>query len=99
MAHSNEHQRIFKQYLLGELDEDQLRWLEARIFIDDGLFEELLIIEDELIDEYLSGMLSASQEVRFKNYYLATTKRYFKLCFAKVFRRYIARSYRNKKTN
>ena len=48
-----ETQTELKHYLVRPLA-DQSAAVEEKLLIDEKLFEELLILEDEMIDEYLS---------------------------------------------
>jgi hypothetical protein len=49
-----------RQYLLGALTPEERQQVEVRLLIDDEFHEQVSIIEDELIDEYLYGELSES---------------------------------------
>jgi hypothetical protein len=57
-----------RAFLLGELPHDEAERLEHSLLSDDSLYELLLAIEEELIDEYLSGTLSGSQASSFLQY-------------------------------
>jgi hypothetical protein len=48
-----------RAYLLGLLSVEEATRLEEGYFAEDGVFEELLLAEDDLIDEYLDERLSA----------------------------------------
>lgn len=63
--------------------------LEERILSDDGFYEELLIAEDELIDQYLLGALSEAEQHSFVSHFLITEERREKLRFAKTLRKYL----------
>src|SRR5437867_10404414 len=64
------------QYLLGELRDDEERArFEQRLLADEKLYEELLIAEDELMEAYLSGELSAGDKARFEEPFLASPRR------------------------
>ncbi len=63
--------------------------LEERLMSDKGFYEELLIVEDELIDEYLEGDLSASERESFENHFLLTPERQHKVRFGRALNRYI----------
>jgi hypothetical protein len=73
----NEHtdNRILaRRYLLGVLSDDEVARLEERYFSDDGLFEEIEIAEDELVDAYVRGKLTDGDRERFEKG-LATSER------------------------
>jgi anti-sigma factor RsiW len=84
-----EDQRSLKQYLLGQLSQEEQRQLEVRLLNDQQFLVELLMAEDELIDEYLDGSLSEQDREKFEQHFLATTERREKLTFAKALRRYV----------
>ncbi|HVG34293.1 MAG TPA: CHAT domain-containing protein [Pyrinomonadaceae bacterium] len=86
-----ENQKHIKHYLLGELSqEDQQRQFEEKLLTDDLLFEELLIAEDDLIDNYLSRRLTEKEKENFENYFLSTDERQRKLRFARALKKYVS---------
>jgi CHAT domain-containing protein len=91
MTLSTEEQGSIKQYLLGELaPENRRQELEERILTDDEFFEEILVAEDELTDQYLDGALTDRERERFENHFLSTPERRQKLNFARAMKRYIS---------
>src|SRR5512133_1460235 len=50
-----------RRFILGDLDDDARRALEAEALENDELFETIESVEDELIEEFLSGTLPASE--------------------------------------
>ncbi|HEX8087563.1 MAG TPA: hypothetical protein VF762_01845 [Blastocatellia bacterium] len=68
-----------KRYLLGELSEQERDQVIDRLMTDSDYFDELLIQEDDLIDEYIYGRLSRAEEDRFKNFFLLAPERREKL--------------------
>ena len=90
MKQQIEDQRIIKQYLLGELDQDKQRHFEERLLTEDECLEELSAAEDELTDEYVAGALSAHERERFERHFLSTPERHRQLKFARSLKRYIA---------
>src|SRR5205085_3167814 len=86
-----EDQRFLKSYLLGELSkEDDRRHLEERLLTDEAFFEELLITEDELIDDYLKNALTDEEKRRFEDFFLLTSERQQKLRFVKALKKYVS---------
>jgi len=83
-------QEAFKQYLLGTLAPDKQQTIEERLLTEITLFDELLIAEDELIDDYLKDLLAPDERAAFDSHFLQTPERYRKLKFAGAFRQYIA---------
>jgi anti-sigma factor RsiW len=62
-------------YLLGKLSDDEQEQIEARLFDDEELHERLRAAADELIDAYLTGALSAEEDRRFNDHFLASPRR------------------------
>jgi hypothetical protein len=79
-----------KKYLLGELAEPEQRDIEQRLMTSNEYFEELLVAEDELVDEYLNGTLSPHEREKFDNHFLCTPERQDKLRFARSLQRYVS---------
>jgi CHAT domain-containing protein len=82
-------QKAIKEYLLGALsDKAERRAIEEKMLLDDGFAEQLLIIEDELIDDYLDGNLDASESERFTEFFLKPPERKRKLRLARNLKKY-----------
>jgi len=86
---TTEEQKQTRQYLLGNLSQENLAELEERLLRDKGFYEELLVAEDELIDEYLADCLSGADRERVESYFLIAPERQQKLRFSRAFRKYI----------
>ena len=78
-----------RRYLLGILPEENLAELEERLLGDKGFYEELLVAEDELIDEYLADRLSGADRECAESYFLIAPERQQKLRFSRAFRKYL----------
>ncbi|HXM36280.1 MAG TPA: hypothetical protein VN920_13895, partial [Pyrinomonadaceae bacterium] len=63
---------------------------EERLLAEDLFYDELLIEEDELVDQYLIGELSAQETESFERHFLCTPGRQQKLRFAGALKKYIA---------
>jgi hypothetical protein len=57
-----------RAFLLGALSNEEAERIEHSLLSDESLYELLLAVEEELIDEYLSGTLSGSQASSFLHY-------------------------------
>ena len=79
-------------YLLGQMVEADLSQVEERLMSGSNLYEELSIIEDELIDQYVRAQLSESDRVDFEKYFLQSPEHQQKLRFARAFSKYIDRA-------
>lgn len=88
---SQEHKAI-RQYLLDLTQHEEQPSVEERLLTDSAFYEELLIAEDELIDEYLAGELSPSEQRNFEGHFPVTAERQQKLRFARALQRYVAES-------
>jgi methionine-rich copper-binding protein CopC len=89
MALNKNDQDTFRDYLLGGLGGDDLEEFEKQLLTDDGVFEELLVAEDELIDQYVGGNLSSDEREVFEKHFLITAERQDELDFARTLRRFV----------
>jgi hypothetical protein len=89
MADHPEEQFSVKDYLLGQLSEQDRRRVEERLLADDNFFEEVSIAEEELTEQYLDGSLGPREAKRFREHFLVTPERRQSLRFAKTLRRYV----------
>ena len=78
-----------KRYLLGTLDADRKSQLEERILSEPDVYEELLVIEEELIDQYVAGSLTGLEQQQFETNFLTTSERQKHLQFARLLKRYV----------
>lgn len=91
MTPTPEVQQRLRRYLLGQLSDDAREEVERDLMSGgDELFQELLIAEDEIIDEYLSGKLDSAERQRFQGHFLATPERHEKLKFGHALSRYLS---------
>jgi hypothetical protein len=73
-----------RQYLLGELSEKEQVEIEDRAFEDQSVLEQILAVEQDLIDDYVSGDIPEENLHRFQNHFLASAERKKKVTFAKT---------------
>ena len=73
-----------RNYLLGTLEADQRSALEERILRDPQVYEELLVAEKELIDQYVAGSLSKLEQHQFETHFLKAAERHKNLRFGQV---------------
>jgi hypothetical protein len=66
MKEEERNHKLIVQYLMGELSEEEKARLEQQYFNDDGLFEQVLAVEGELLDDYARGEMTASERERFE---------------------------------
>lgn len=65
-------QSLIRQYLLGELDEQDREQLEQRVITNPDYKEEVLIMEEELLEDYVNGSLSPRELELVREKYSAT---------------------------
>lgn len=82
---------LIRQYLLGQLAEEQQQAIEQRLLTEDDVFEELEVTEDELFDEYVADELTPVDRKQFEQYFLSTPERRRELKFAAGLHQYVAK--------
>lgn len=80
-------QQTIREYLLGQLPGEQQSNFEERLLTDDDVFQELEIVEDELVDEYLREELTPADRAGFESHFMAAQEHRDKLSFARAFRK------------
>jgi hypothetical protein len=81
-----------RDYLLGLTASGDAAQVEERLLTDDKFYQELLIVEDELVDEYVADQLTDSEIQSFESHFLNTSERREKLRFARNLKKYVARA-------
>lgn len=76
-----------RRYLLGELNDTEREKVEERLFTDSSYNEEALIVEEELLEDYVGGALSDRERELFLKNYLTTPRQRHKLKVAMAFER------------
>lgn len=82
-------QVTIRRYLLGKAVPEEQALLEERLLRDSDFYEELLVAEDELVDQYVANQLPEAEIQSFKTNFLSTPERRQKLGFARSLRRYV----------
>ena len=59
---------------------------------EDSFYEELLLVEEELIDDYVGGQLSLDERQRFEQHFLSIPERHSQLRFAQALSHYVSNS-------
>lgn len=80
----NEQGLKLRQYLLGELNEQERESLAEKYFVEEELFNELLEIENELFDQYVRDELSPIEKKQFASYIQSLPDGNFKLATAQA---------------
>lgn len=81
-------QPTIRRYLLGRLDEAGRGQFEERFVTDPEFREAALIVEEELIDDYLAGLLPADEQADFDARYLSGPRQRQELKLARAVRDY-----------
>ena len=66
MSGDKEDRGLVKQYLLGELTDQERERFEVLMMSDTELFNEMLLVEEDLIEAYVHGRLSGNERQRFE---------------------------------
>jgi len=87
MAQSMNNDGIVRAYLLGRItDETTLEEIEARLFDDEDFCAQMELAEDEIINDYVLGRLSAEDAASFESTLAYDPERRFKLELTKQLR-------------
>jgi anti-sigma-K factor RskA len=74
MALSSNDQTSIRNYILGQLSDDEQQKTEERLMLDDELFEEFETLKGELVDEYRAGGLRQNEREWFESHFLASSE-------------------------
>ena len=85
----NADEQEMRSYLLGTLDSDRRTQLEESFLSTPETYEELLVAEEELIDQYVAGDLSKLEQQQFETNFLITAERRRNLRFGQLLQRYV----------
>lgn len=80
-----------RSYLLGGLDEAGQEEVEMRLLFDAGYVERVSAAQNELVDDYVFGTLSAAERERFEQNFLSTPERLRQLRIARALETYADR--------
>ncbi|MEP7339785.1 MAG: hypothetical protein ABI977_18750 [Acidobacteriota bacterium] len=85
-VNDNPAEREMVSYYLGEMSEAELARFEIRYLADDSLFEQMLMVKQELIDAYVRQHLDAATREKFERHFLATLEGQKEVAFARALR-------------
>lgn len=80
--------KTIRDYLLGDLSNDEREQIELRLLTDRDFIEQLTLFEEELVDEYVRGTLAAGERRKFERSFLSTPEGTEQVRLATVLRRY-----------
>jgi len=78
------------RFLLGQLAEERRAGIEDRMFSDNGFYEHVLAIQEELADDYVLDNLTTDQRVHFEKNFLRSPRRRERVAFATAFTQALA---------
>lgn len=73
-----------RSFLLGRLSEPEQTRLEEELLTDDETFNSLVAVEDDLIDDYVRGELTAAEARLFEQRFLCSEERRARVEFART---------------
>ena len=56
---------LIRRFLLGDVDEEERERIERRFISDHEVYDKIVVLEDELIEDYLEDSLTASDREKF----------------------------------
>lgn len=77
-----------RRFLLGDLSEQEREQVEQRLMSDDDLYQQLLVAEDELIDEYVSDELPEQERAKFSRHFMSVPELRQDVKFAAALRKH-----------
>ncbi len=81
--------QLIRRYLLGQLLSDERAQVEQRFLSDSDFFQEILIGEEDLVDDYIGHQLSDTEIQAFESNFLVTPERRKQLRFAERLAKYL----------
>ena len=84
-------QQDLRLWLLGLLPQEQRESVEQRLITDAHSFDEISVVEEELIDDYLADELSGRERDAFESFFMNSLERERQFKVAKALRSYVER--------
>jgi hypothetical protein len=81
-----------RRYLLGELSDSEREQVEQRLITDGNYKEEVLMVEQELLEDYLAGLLIPQERELFHKNYLSAPLQKQKLRIAQALDKYLVQT-------
>ena len=86
----SEQRKEFRKYFLGFIkSEDELTRIEESLMTSDEYFQDFLIEEEDLIQNYVDGYLAKNEAEAFENFYLNSEDKRKKVKFAQSLREFV----------
>lgn len=71
LKQQSEDEVVLRQYLLGELTQEECSRVEERLFLNSDYFQQLQAAEDDLVDDYVYEELPLIDRERFETHFLS----------------------------
>ncbi|MBS1789320.1 MAG: tetratricopeptide repeat protein [Acidobacteria bacterium] len=84
-----ENDTQLRRYLLDELPEDVQQLIEERLLVDNDYLEQLLIVEEDLIEDYTANRLPPHQQAKYQKLFLASPEGRQKLQISQVLKTHL----------
>lgn len=84
MKELEQQKEVIRQFLLGELNEERRQEVEERLLTDSDYRDETLMIESELVEDYLTEKLPPDDRGNFEKHYLSAPRQQRNLKLTKV---------------
>src|ERR1700704_4316416 len=85
LSHDLGHDDQLVRYLLGLLPGQDAERLDELTVADDEMAWRLRVVENDLVDAYVTGTLTGQRRARFESFYLSSERRRRKVQFARSF--------------
>ena len=85
LSHEPGHDDQLVRYLLGLLPDEDAERIDEMNLADHQIAWRLRVVEDDLVDAYVSGTLAGATLERFESFYLSSERRRQKVRFARSF--------------
>jgi hypothetical protein len=85
LSHDLGHDDQLVRYLLGLLPSKDAERLDELTVADDEMAWRLRVVENDLVDAYVTGTLTGQTRARFESFYLSSERRRRKVRFARSF--------------
>lgn len=79
-----QNETAIRRFLLGKMTDDERILFEEKFIADENLFNEIRVVEDELIENYVQNSLSPSDKRNFERNFLTTEKRRQRVAFTRT---------------
>ncbi|MGI9054207.1 MAG: CHAT domain-containing protein [Pyrinomonadaceae bacterium] len=84
-----DEQEKIKRYILGEIGDQNRSAIEERIMTDEDYFQNLTMVEENLIQDYVDGNLAGADRANFEKRFLISAENRQKVKFARALRKYV----------